>query len=73
MIWLIVIIWFALGLAGSGFIYAMMRHDYPDSSTKKQDAGQSILLSWAGPISLVILYLMSGFGEHGWWIWGGDK
>lgn len=68
---LYVLAWFACGIAGSGFAFAMMQAEFPDMAKRKarENAGWAVLLSVFGPATLLLGYLASGFGQYGWWVW----
>ena len=40
-----------------------------DVESPRGSAGFAIEMAIFGPISLVLSFLTTGFGEHGWWIW----
>jgi len=63
-----VITWIASGIIGSGFMFANIRHDFPDLNVR-DDLGYAIVFSLFGYVTLVVGFLSSGFGQYGWWIW----
>ena len=73
MIYWLVIAWFSCGLIGAGFLFADMQQEGFARTYFRRDMGVSILFSFFGPAMLLIGFLVSGFGESGWWIWGGSK
>jgi hypothetical protein len=66
---LLILGWFLGGLGGSGFLYAYMQGEYPGAASHRSDLGHALVFAFSGPISLVIAFLLSGFGQHGWRLW----
>jgi len=68
---LIIALWFICGVGGAGFIYAAAQGEFPSLAkrNKRSDAGWALAMGLFGPLTLLIGFLTTGFGEHGWWVW----
>jgi len=64
-----ILLWIGLGLIGSGFTNAYFKNEYPilDSpSIRRQDFIFSLAFCITGPINMIVAFLFSGYGKHGW-------
>ena len=67
--------WYALGLAGSGFMVADLVaadvrfgvwSDEELARTRREHVGVSLVMAVLGPGNLIACFCLSGFGQHGW-------
>lgn len=78
--WIVIVIaivaWYALGLIGSGFAVAeddtyFAEHGFqtPLQLARRHRENIGFGVGWAigGPITLIIGFCGSGFGQYGWW------
>jgi len=75
MICLYVILYLLCGFVGDGFMNAYFIREFPTistTSTQLDQLGVGCVFIIFGPIGLVLFYLLSGFGRHG-WIWWVDE
>ena len=68
---LFLICWLIAGLIGGGFLFAFSQGHWPEISKEglRVDLCFSLFVSLFGVATLVVGFLFSGFGKHGWWIW----
>jgi hypothetical protein len=61
--------WYAAGLVGAGWVFSMAQSKFPElaESDRRQDAGYACLFAFGGPVTLVVSFFVSGFGQYGWW------
>lgn len=64
----LLLFWLVCGFVAAGFDYAYFMGRF--GGNPRQRAGESLVLVLGGPIALVVTFLLSGFGMHGWWKWG---
>ena len=65
----IVVVWLLCGVAAAGLCYAWWREDAPFLDAR-EELGLALLMGLVcGPVALVIIWFVSGFGQHGWRLW----
>lgn len=71
--WFVVVgaclLWYALGLVGAGWVYAYLQDTWAELAEENRQKHLSLALRYAlfGPVALVIGFILTNFGSHGWW------
>lgn len=74
MIYLLILAWLGLGFLGSGFFYATLRREWPLSEMPViRASGFALVMTFFGPIGLLISPLEWGYGWLCPFTKGGEK
>jgi len=62
-----VVIWVICGVLAYGICFGYLQRKFPDIAEEeyRRDMGTSVLFGFGGPITLSVLFFMTGFAEHG--------
>lgn len=77
MWWLpwVIISWFITAIICTGFIFRFYQKEFPGlaDGDRLKDLGLAIFsgvfLGMIGPIGVMMVLLLTGFGQHGWCLW----
>lgn len=62
-----IVAWLACGLVGSGFAFAYAQGEFQLAEENyKDDLGKALRMAFYGPVGLIVCFLHSEFGKHGW-------
>lgn len=62
-----IILWIICGIIGAGFANPRFLSKYDTYQSARENLGVSLLIGlFGGPIALLILFFITGFGAYGW-------